>query len=173
VTEGKYRDRDALAHSIHGYDAEGASPVLGCISHGRCAIVNRTQGLVLGFFLTVLASLVAIRVAAPEVYDQVLRLPPSWPRWTATAFLLALAPFYRGAVSGCAAALALDLLADLGGLPGWSAARAGGHFAARWCPVRQRASLVCRVPGLIGVAQLAIGLAMLAGYRRSGVWGAF
>ena len=27
--------------------------------------------------------------------------------------------------------------------------------------------------GLIGLAQLAIGLAMLAGYRRSGVWGAF
>jgi hypothetical protein len=27
--------------------------------------------------------------------------------------------------------------------------------------------------GLIGVAQLAIGLVMLAGYRRSGVWGAF
>ena len=26
--------------------------------------------------------------------------------------------------------------------------------------------------GLIGLAQLAIGLAMLAGYRRSGVWGA-
>ena len=27
--------------------------------------------------------------------------------------------------------------------------------------------------GLIGLAQLAIGLAMLAGYRRSGVLGAF
>jgi hypothetical protein len=27
--------------------------------------------------------------------------------------------------------------------------------------------------GLFGLAQLAIGLAMLAGYRRSGVWGAF
>jgi hypothetical protein len=27
--------------------------------------------------------------------------------------------------------------------------------------------------GLIGLAQLAIGLAMLVGYRRSGVWGAF
>ena len=26
--------------------------------------------------------------------------------------------------------------------------------------------------GLIGLVQLAIGLAMLAGYRRSGVWGA-
>ena len=64
-----------------------------CISHGRCAIVNRTQGLVLGFFLTVLGSLVAIRVAAPEVYGQALRLPPSWPRWTASAFLSALAAF--------------------------------------------------------------------------------
>ena len=27
--------------------------------------------------------------------------------------------------------------------------------------------------GAIGLAQVAIGLAMLAGYRRSGVWGAF
>jgi hypothetical protein len=27
--------------------------------------------------------------------------------------------------------------------------------------------------GLIGLAQLAIGLAMLAGYRRASVWGAF
>jgi hypothetical protein len=27
--------------------------------------------------------------------------------------------------------------------------------------------------GLLGVLQFAIGLAMLAGYRRAGVWGAF
>lgn len=27
--------------------------------------------------------------------------------------------------------------------------------------------------GVIGLAQVAIGLAMLAGYRRSGVWGSF
>ena len=27
--------------------------------------------------------------------------------------------------------------------------------------------------GIIGLVQVAIGLAMLAGYRRSGVWGAF
>jgi len=56
---------------------------------------------------------------------------------------------------------------------GLSAARADGHLAAEWCPVRKRASLVCRIPGLIGVAQLGIGLAMLAGYRRSGIWGAY
>jgi hypothetical protein len=27
--------------------------------------------------------------------------------------------------------------------------------------------------GLLGVLQFAIGLAMVAGYRRAGVWGAF
>ena len=36
--------------------------------------VNRTQALVLGFFLMALVSLVVILVAAPEVYDQALRL---------------------------------------------------------------------------------------------------
>jgi hypothetical protein len=29
------------------------------------------------------------------------------------------------------------------------------------------------VQGLLGVLQFAIGLAMVAGYRRAGVWGAF
>lgn len=37
-------------------------------------MVNRTQGLVLGFFLVVWVSLLAILVVAPEVYDQALRL---------------------------------------------------------------------------------------------------
>ena len=37
--------------------------------------VNRTQALVLGFFLVVWVSLLVILVAAPEVFDQALRLP--------------------------------------------------------------------------------------------------
>jgi hypothetical protein len=37
--------------------------------------VNRTQALVLGFFLVVWVSLLLILVAAPEVFDQALRLP--------------------------------------------------------------------------------------------------
>ena len=41
----------------------------------------------------VVASLVVIRAAAPEVYDQALRLPPNWPGWVGTAFLVALAAF--------------------------------------------------------------------------------
>ena len=38
-------------------------------------MVNRTQALVLGFFGVALASLLVILVAAPDVYDQALRLP--------------------------------------------------------------------------------------------------
>jgi hypothetical protein len=37
--------------------------------------VNGTQALVLGFFLVVWVSLLVILVAAPEVFDQALRLP--------------------------------------------------------------------------------------------------
>ena len=55
-------------------------------------MVNRTQALVLGFFLMALVSLVVILVAAPEVYDQALRLPGS--RGAATiAFLAVLTGF--------------------------------------------------------------------------------
>lgn len=38
-------------------------------------MVNRTQALVLGFLLVALASVLAIRIAAPEVYDLALGLP--------------------------------------------------------------------------------------------------
>jgi hypothetical protein len=38
-------------------------------------MVNRTQGLVLGYFLVVWVSLLVILVVAPEVYDQALSLP--------------------------------------------------------------------------------------------------
>jgi hypothetical protein len=38
-------------------------------------MVNRTQALALGFFLVALVSLLLILVAAPEVYEQALRLP--------------------------------------------------------------------------------------------------
>jgi hypothetical protein len=38
-------------------------------------MVNRTQMLVLGFFVLAVTSLLVILAAAPEVYDQALRLP--------------------------------------------------------------------------------------------------
>jgi hypothetical protein len=55
-------------------------------------MVNRTQTLVLAFFLVVLVSVIAIRVAAPDVYDQAFRLPPG-DRRLETIFLAALVAF--------------------------------------------------------------------------------
>jgi hypothetical protein len=56
-------------------------------------MVNRTQALVLGFFLMARTDLVVILAAAPEVYDQALRLPSDSPRWVTFTFLAALAVF--------------------------------------------------------------------------------
>jgi hypothetical protein len=49
-------------------------------------MVNRTQALVLGFFVLAVTSLLAILAAAPEVYDQALR-PPTGNRAVEIAFL--------------------------------------------------------------------------------------
>ena len=90
----------------------------------------------------VLVSLAVIRAAAPDVYDRALGLPPSWPRWAGTVFL-------AGVLRVPVAILQL--------------AHVLSTKVPSWYVVFQ---------GLIGLAQLAIGLAMLVGYRRSGVWGA-
>ena len=55
-------------------------------------MVNRTQALVLGFFLVALVSLLVILVAAPKVYDQALRLPGAGGA-AEIAFLAALTGF--------------------------------------------------------------------------------
>ncbi len=136
-------------------------------------MVNRTQALVLGFFVMVLASLVMMLAAALEVYDQVLRLPSSWPRWTALAFLAVLAGFIGLLVIGVLRrwrwSFWLILVAFLAGVlrvPTAGLQLAGVLVAdgPTWYVVFQ---------GLLGVLQFAIGLAMVAGYRRAGVWGAF
>jgi hypothetical protein len=136
-------------------------------------VVNRTQALVLGFFPLVVASLVVIRAVAPDVYHQALRFPPGWPGWVPTAFLLVLAVFIGlltvGVLRRWRWTFWLILVAFLAGVlrvPVAILQLAGALPASTptWYVLFQ---------GLIGLAQLAIGLAMLAGYRRAGVWGAF
>jgi hypothetical protein len=135
-------------------------------------MVNRTQALVLGFFGVALVSLLVLLVVAPDVYEQALRLPGGsgvaevaflavltgflglltvgvlrrW-RWT---FWLVLVAFLAGVLRVPVAVLQLTgiLPADV---PAW----------------------YVLFQGVIGLAQVAIGLAMLTGYRRAGVWGAF
>jgi hypothetical protein len=120
----------------------------------------------------VMASLVVIRAAAPDVYNQALRLPPSWPGWAGIAFLLALTAFIAlltvGVLRRWRWTFWLILLAFLAGVLRVPVAilQLAGVLPANvpsWYVVFQ---------GLIGLAQLAIGLTMLADYRRAGVWGA-
>ena len=136
-------------------------------------MVDRTQELVLGFFLMVLTSLVVILAAAPEVYDQAIRLPSDSPRWLAFIFLAALAVVIGlltiGVLRRWRWTFWLILVAFLAGVLRVPVAglQLTGVLAAdgpTWYVVFQ---------GLLGVLQFAIGLAMVAGYRRAGIWGAF
>ena len=136
-------------------------------------MVNRTQALVLGFFLMGLTSLVVILAAAPDIYDQALRLPSNSPRWMALTLLARLGVFIGLLAVGVlrrwrwtfwvilVAFLAGVLRVPVAGLQLTGVLAADGPT---WYVVFQ---------GLLGVLPFAIGLAMVAGYRRAGIWGAF
>ena len=135
-------------------------------------MVNRTQALVLGFFVVALASLVVILLAAPEVYDQALRLREGSAAME-VAFLAALTAFIG--------------LLTIGVLRRWRwifwlvlVAFFAGVLRVPVAVLQLTGVLAADVPawyvifqGVIGLVQVAISLAMLAGYRRSGVWGSF
>jgi hypothetical protein len=132
--------------------------------------INRTQALVLGFFVVVWVSLVAIFAVAPEVYYRAMQLSSAGAgllflvgisafiallvvgvlrRWRWTFWLIALA-FLFGVLRIPASVLALA-----GVLP------ADGPT---WYVLYQ---------GSLGLVQFAIAVLMLVGYRRAGTWGGF
>jgi hypothetical protein len=137
------------------------------------AVINRIQGLVLAFFLLAWATAITILAVAPQVYGQTLRQTPGSLRLAEAVFVAALsaliclvsigvvrrwrwifwlilAVFFLGVLRGPVAVLQLS-----------------GRLAAdspTWYVVLQ---------GVAGLIQFAIALTMLAGYRRSGVWGDF
>ena len=138
--------------------------------------MNRTKALVLGLFAVYWAFVVVLLVAARNVYDSLLpqevtqlggQLPAeigtllvvtalfavlsigvirNW-RWT---FWLILVVFLVGVVRAPAATLQLGGIVPRQG-PAW-------HVALQ---------------AVVGLIQFVIALAMLAGYRKAGVWGAF
>jgi hypothetical protein len=136
----------------------------------RRSSLNRAQKLVLGFFTFAWTALVVILVAAPGVYDRVLPGRDGGP-W-ALAFLAAISVLLLvlgvGVVRRWRWTFWLILVAFvLGGLlrvPA-SVLQLVGVLPA------QGPAWYALLQALLGLVQFAIGLAMLAGYRRTGVWG--
>jgi hypothetical protein len=137
---------------------------------GRDVTINRTQAVVLGFFILVWARLVAIFALAPDVYYRALKLSSAGAglllliaisafivllgigvvrRWRWTFWLIVVA-FLFGVLRVPASVLALEGVLPADG-PSW----------------------YVLYQGLLGLLQFAIALGMLAGYRREGIWGAF
>ena len=129
----------------------------------------------LGFTILAWSSLVIILLAAPEVYDQALQFPASSDRRLfELAFLAALSAFL--------------VLLGVGVVRRWRwmfwlivvAFVLGGVLRVPVSILQLSGVLPAEGPAwyvllqaIIGLVQVAIGLAMLAGYRRSGVWGSF
>jgi hypothetical protein len=135
--------------------------------------MNRTQGLVLGFFAVAWVSLVVILIAAPGVYDQSLKLPPDGRQFGEAAFLAGLSVFLGvlsiGVVRRWRWTFWLILVAFLAGVLRVPAAvleliGVMSSDGPTWYVVFQ---------GFVGLVQVAIGLTMLLGFRRAGIWGEF
>ena len=135
-------------------------------------MVNRTQSLLLGFFAVVWISLVAILLVEPGIFDDAMKLPEGNHRLADLAFLGAISAFITLLVVGVLRrwrwTFWLILVAFLIGgalrVPASVLALAGMLPASgpTWYVLFQ---------ALLGVVQFAIGLLMLADYRRAGPWG--
>jgi hypothetical protein len=136
--------------------------------------LNRTQWLVLAFFFFAWVALVVIVVAAPGIYEQALRLPGGERKLPTLAFLAAIS--------------ALLVLLGIGDVRRWRwtfwlvlvAFLIGGVLRVPVSILQLSGVLPADFPAwyvllqaLIGVVQVVIGVLMLVGYRREGVWGRF
>jgi len=134
-------------------------------------VLSRTQVIVLAFVAAAWAAVAAILAVAPDVYDQALGLPIVDRRQFEVVFLAALSMFLvivaTGVVRRWRWMFWLILVAFLAGvirLPASALELAGAipHQGPAWYVVLQ---------GVIGAVQFVIGIAMLVGYRRNGLWG--
>ena len=132
--------------------------------------INRTQALVLGFFVVVWVSLVVLFAVAPEVYYRAMKLSSAG---TGLLFLVGISAFIALLVVGVLRRwrwtfwlIALAFLFGMLRLPASVLALAGVLPAdgPTWYVLYQ---------GFLGLVQFAIALLMLVGYRRAGTWGAF
>jgi hypothetical protein len=135
-------------------------------------VVNRTQSLVLGFFAFVWVSLAIILLVEPGIYDSAMKLPAGPHPLADLAFLGAITAFILLLVVGVLRRwrwtfwliLGAFLIGGVLRVPASLLGLAGVLPAAgpTWYVMFQI---------LLGLVQVAIGLLMLADYRRAGPWG--
>ena len=135
-------------------------------------MLSRSQALTLGFFVFAWASLLVILAVSPEIYDRTLRLAPGDDDIARLAFVVGLTVFIAllcfGVVRRWRWAFWLILIAFLAGVlrvPA-SVLELAGTLPA------QGPTWYTALQAVFGVVQFAIGLVMLADYRRSRrAWG--
>jgi hypothetical protein len=135
--------------------------------------LNRTQLLVIGFFVSVWIALAAILALAPQAYAQTLRQVGGDNRAIEASFLIALSALIAFLVVGVFRrwrwTFWLVLVAFFFGvlrIPA-SVLQLAGILPASgptWYETLQ---------GAIGIVQFLIALAMFVGYRKAGIWGEF
>jgi hypothetical protein len=127
--------------------------------------VSRIQIAALAFFATVWVALAVILVAAPDIYGLAASQVPSLAFFGAISLLVALCAI--GIVRRWRWVFWLILVAFLAG-----AFRivASAFELAGVVPLDGPVWYVA-LQGAIGIAQLAIGIAMVRSYRRAGMWG--
>ena len=135
--------------------------------------INRTQAVVLGFVVAAWLTLILILVAAPDVFAGALQLRAGGSRARELAFLIALTALLGllglGVVRRWRWMFWLILVAFLAGV---LRVPASALELAGVLPMTGPAWYLVLQAG-IGLVQFGIGLAMLSGLRRAGVWGPF
>ena len=137
------------------------------------ATINRTQWLVLAFFLAVWVTVITILAVSPQIYRPGLARAPGSLRVAEIVFVVALSGLICVISAGVVrrwrwlfwAILVVFLLGVLR-VP-VTVLELSGRMAA------SSPAWYIAMQGVAAVVQFAIALLMLAGYRRSGVWGVF
>jgi hypothetical protein len=140
-------------------------------------MINRTKALVLALFAAYWLTVVTMLVAARNVYDQLLgqsiRVPAGDQRLAEIAVLLVLTALLgllsTGVIRGWRWTFWLILVVFMAGIlhvlvSALQLVGAMANQAPGWYVLLQL---------VVGLIQFVIALAMLAGYRRAGLWGTF
>ncbi len=136
-------------------------------------VMNRSQGLVIGFFVAAVISLTVILVFAPETYAGALGASGASRAGTEIAFLALLVVFIGLLAAGVLRrwrwTFWLIVVAFLAGL---LRVPASGLELAGILP-KSGPAWYLLFQAVVGLVQFVIGLMLVAGYRKEGVWGRF